>query len=172
MEEKIEKKKNSKKWIVLIIASALVIIGCGGYLFHSYYMVNKYNVDSFKLGKYTLPTFNSALKSKKKLLVAIEEKDKITLKYDITKAKLNDVYAYLEKLSAEGFVVVNLEDTYIRTIHRENNIQIRIKTSTNHLIFEYNIGIDESEPTTDEKAKQEEKKEKNENTSEVEEKKE
>lgn len=153
-------KRKNKISIVVIIISALLIIGCGGYLGYSQYMIKKYDVKSFKLGKYELPTFNSAIKSKKKLLVAIEKEKQITLKYDITKAKLNDVYAYLEKLSTdEGFIVVNLEDTYIRTVNKEKDIQLRIKTSTNHLIFEYTIGIDYDEPSgTKEEKKEEEKK--------------
>ena len=170
MVEKIEdkKKKSTEKKkkiaIILIAVSALVILGCGYYLFSSYHMLKKYNVNSFKLDGFEIPTFNSALKSKKKLIVAIEEKDKITLKYDISKAKLNDVFAYLEKLSGYGFAVTNLGDTYIRAVNTEKDIQLRIKTSTNHLIFEYNIGIDHDEDEDikvieDGKIEQEEEKE-------------
>ncbi len=174
--EKVETTKSNKWLIVVIVVCLLVILGCGGYLIHSYRMTKKYDVNSFKLGKYELPTFNSAIKSKKKLMAVIEEKDKITLKYDISKAKLNDVYAYLEKLSSDGFVVVNLEDTYIRSIHREKDIQVRVRTSSNHLIFEYTLGIDYSEPDdnkkNENKEKEETKKEDGKESSKIEEKKE
>jgi len=154
-----ESKSNKNKILIaVIIVSSLVILGCAGYLANSFYMLKKYDVNSFKLDKFEIPTFNSALKSKKKLVAAFESKDKITLKYDIKKIKLNDVYAYLEKLSLDGYTIVNLEDLYIRVVKVDDDIQIRIRMGDNHLVFEYNIGIDYDEPDSSEKEKSNEKK--------------
>ena len=148
---KIKKKKN-KFAIIVIIVSFLCISACSYYLISSYLMVKKYDVDSFKFAGSELPTLNSALKSKKKLVVAYEEDNLITLKYDISKMKLNDVWDYLSKLSEFGFAIVNLEDFYMRTVNFEKDLQIRIKARSNHLVIEYNKGIDYNEPDGSSKA--------------------
>ncbi len=162
--EEINENKYSKKnrvFIIVIICSTILIIGCLGYLFNSFRLIKKYDVDSFKLGGFEIPTFNSALNSKKKLVAAFEKNGVITLKYDIKKISLNDVYAYLEKLSLKDYVVVNLEDLYMRTVNKEDNIQIKITVGSNHLVFDYNIGIDKeeneekpAEETSDEQTKE------------------
>ena len=165
MEETNENKKKGKKniiSIIMIVVSLMAITGCSIYLIKSYRMLKKYDVNSFKLGEFEIPTLNSAIKTKRKLVAAYEEDNLITLKYDISKMKLNDVYDYLGKLSADGFIVVNLEELYMRAVNFEKNIQIRIKARSNHLIIEYNIGIDYSEPDSSEKneeANEEDKKE-------------
>ena len=135
--------KKTKIMSIIMILVALIIIGvCAFYLINSKRMINKYNGDSFKLINYDIPTFNSALKDKKKLVYAKDTNNIIILRYDIENIKLNDVYAYLEKLSKEGYVVVNLEDLYIRTVNNEKDIQIKINIGSKHLIFEYKLGID------------------------------
>ena len=166
-EKKTKKeKKRSVMAIAMILVSLFCILGCSYYLIHSHRMVKKYDVDSFKLinpktgEEYEIPTLNSALKSKKKLVVAYEEDNLITLKYDISKMKLNDVYEYLSKLSLEGYVIVNLEEFYMRSVNFEKDIQIRIKARSNHLVIEYNVGIDYDEPDSSEKNKEENKEEK------------
>ena len=158
--EKIEKKgtKTNKVITIIMIVSAIVILGCGGYLLNSYRLLKKYDVNSFKLEKFEIPTFNSAVKSKKKLVAAFERGNTVTLKYDIKKIHLDDVYAYLEKLSSEGYIVVNLEDLYMRVVKLDDNIQIKITIGSNHLVFDYNIGIDydeESKTETSEKTETE-----------------
>ena len=173
IKEETKKSKKDKKMgtiaKVMIVISVFCILGCSYYLIHTQRMLKKYDVDSFKLGKFDIPTLNSALKSKKKLVVAYEEDNLITLKYDISKMSLNDVYEYLGKLSLDGFVIVNLEEYYMRAVHFENNIQVRIKARSNHLIIEYNIGIDYDEPDSSEKNKEKEKQEKKDNTDNAEE---
>ncbi len=146
-EKKSKPNKSNKAMVVLIVISLLIIAGCSYYLFTSYRMVKKYDVKSFKLQEYTVPTLNSALKSKRELVAASEKDGKITLKYNRKKMTLNDVFAYLGKLSSEGYTVVNLENYYIRSINEEKNIQIRIRVRENHLVIEYNIGIDKNEET-------------------------
>ena len=158
--ENIEKKgtKTNKVITIIMIVSAIVILGCGGYLLNSYRLLKKYDVNSFKLEKFEIPTFNSAVKSKKKLVAAFERGNTVTLKYDIKKIHLDDVYAYLEKLSSEGYIVVNLEDLYMRVVKLDDNIQIKITIGSNHLVFDYNIGIDydeESKTETSEKTETE-----------------
>ena len=145
--EKIEIKKSKwdKFFVGIIIFSVILIIGCAGYLINSYRLLKKYDVDSFMLTKFEIPTFNSAVRPMKKLVSASEKNDVITLKYDIKKISLNDVYAYLEKLSLKGYTIINLEDLYMRVVKLDDDIQIRIKVGSNHLVFEYNIGIDYDE---------------------------
>lgn len=146
-----------KAWIILISISVLVILGCSFYLIKSFKLVEKYDTNSFKLDKYEIPTFNSALGNKKRLLVATEG-NVITLKYDVSDIKMDHVFKYLEKLSSEGYVIVNFENeksTYIRIVHRENDIQVRIKSSKKYLIIEYNIGIDYNEKSSNEKEEKE-----------------
>ena len=121
--EKINKR--NKISIIVIICSLLVMGFCATYLIHSYTMLKKYDVDSFKLGDYVIPTLNSAIRTNRKLVVAEEEENLITLKYDITKMTLNDVYAYLGKLSLEDYIVVDLEDLYMRAVNYEKDIQIK-----------------------------------------------
>ena len=146
------KKGKNKIMILIIIISVATILTCGAYLANSFLMLKKYDVNSFKLDKYKIPTFNSAIKSKKKLVYASERKGIITLKYDIKKIVLNDVYAYLEKLSSEGYTIVNLEDLYMRVVKKDDDIQVRITVGSNHLVFEYKIGIDYDEPDDSAKA--------------------
>lgn len=156
--EKIDNGKNNKInkiLIVMISVSLLLIFSCGFYLVNSFRLLNKYNVNSFKLDKFEIPTFNSAIKSKKKLVSAAERSGVITLKYDIKKITLNDVFSYLEVLSKKEYSIVNLEDMYIRVVNVKDNIQLRIKMGSNHLVFEYNIGIDKDEETDNDKKKKE-----------------
>lgn len=147
-----------KAWIILISISVLVILGCSFYLIKSFKLVEKYDTNSFKLDKYEIPTFNSALGNKKRLLVATEKKNMITLKYDVSDIKMDHVFKYAEKLSSEGYVIVNYENEtrmYMRLVHRENDIQVRIKSSKKYLIIEYNIGIDYNEKSSNEKEEKE-----------------
>ncbi len=144
--------------IVMIVIAVAIIAVCGIYLYGSQKMISKYDVESFKIGEVEVPSFNSAVKKKKKLLYAGERDGIITLKYDISDIKLNDVLDYLSKLSKDDYVVVNFEDLYMRTINEKKDIQIKVKITSNHLIFEYKSGIDTAErinKKNDEKFKEE-----------------
>ena len=46
----------------------------------------------------------------------------------------------------------------MRVVHLKNDIQIRIKIGSNHLVFEHNIGIDYDEKTSSEKEEKESEK--------------
>ena len=127
MNENVSNEKKSTKFlIIVIIISSLTVFGCSVYLINSFRLLKKYDVNSFKLGKFEMPTFNSAVKSKKKLVSASEKNGVTTLKYDIKKIVLNDVFAYLEKLSAEDYTIGVLEDLYMKVVKIDNDIQIKI----------------------------------------------
>lgn len=164
-EIKTNKSKLNLFFKVSIFVWIIVILICGTYLFNSFSMVNKYDVDKFKLGKFEITTLNGVLKKNRKLVYASDKNDVVTLKYDINDLTLNNVYEYLQELSSEGYTIVNLEDLYMRVVHLENDIQIRIKIGSNHLVFEHNIGIDYDEKTSSEKEEKEsEKKDENNKT--------
>lgn len=157
-EIKTNKSKLNLFFKVSIFVWIIVILICGTYLFNSFSMVNKYDVDKFKLGKFEITTLNGVLKKNRKLVYASDKNDVVTLKYDINDLTLNNVYEYLQELSSEGYTIVNLEDLYMRVVHLENDIQIRIKIGSNHLVFEHNIGIDYDEKTSSEKEEKESEK--------------
>lgn len=145
MEKKVEKNNNLNKFFIgAIIFFAIVILVCGAYLINSFRLIKKYNVDSFKFHDVEIVTFNNNFKSKFKLVSASEKDDKVTLKYDIKNIKMNDILRYFEKLSARGYTVVRIEDTYMRVVNYNDNVQVKIKVGSNHLVFEYRIGIEEN----------------------------
>lgn len=160
-EKKVKKSKIGIFFKIAIVVWVIVILVCGLYLFNSFRMVKKYDVDKFKLGKFEIVTLNGVLNKDRTLVSASEKNGVITLKYDIKEITLNNVYEYLEELSSEGYTVVNLEELYMRVVDLENDIQIRIKIGSNHLVFEHNIGIDYDEKSDDEKESEEALKEDN-----------
>ena len=113
-EIKTNKSKLNLFFKVSIFVWIIVILICGTYLFNSFSMVNKYDVDKFKLGKFEITTLNGVLKKNRKLVYASDKNDVVTLKYDINDLTLNNVYEYLQELSSEGYTIVNLEDLYMR----------------------------------------------------------
>lgn len=153
-----KKSKTSVFFKSVVVFFIIVILGCSAYLLNSFRLVKKYDVDKFKLGKFEVTTLNGVLKKNRKLVYASEKKGVVTLKYDIKSMSLNNVYEYLEELSSEGYTVVNLEELYMRIVSFKDDIQIRIKIGENHLVFEYNIGIDYDEKDSEEKEKEDQEK--------------
>lgn len=152
-KEETKSKKKSKLNIIFKILIAIwiiVIVLCALYLINSFRLLNKYDVDKFKLDKYEIVTLNGVLKKNRELVYASEKKGVITLKYDIEGISLNNVYEYLEELSSEGYTIVDLEDLYMRVVHMQNDIQIEITIGSNHLVFEHKIGIDYDKEKPDE----------------------
>ena len=170
VEKEEKNKKKSKLNIVfkiLIGIWIITIVLCALYLINSFRLLNKYDVDKFKLDKYEIVTLNGVLKKNRELVYASEKKGVITLKYDIEGISLNNVYEYLEELSSEGYTIVDLEDLYMRVVHIKNDIQIKITIGSNHLVFEHKIGIDyDQEKNEDNKNDESEKDEKKEESKE------
>lgn len=166
--EKEEKNKKKSKlniiFKILIGIWIITIVLCVLYLINSFRLLNKYDVDKFKLDKYEIVTLNGVLKKNRELVYASEKQGIITLKYDIEGISLNNVYEYLEELSSEGYTIVDLEDLYMRVVHMQNDIQIEITIGSNHLVFEHKIGIDYDKEKNDEN--KDESKDNNENKTE------
>ena len=127
------------------------MVGCSYYIINTKNMIKKYDVDTFKLDKYEITTLNGVLRSNKKLIKASSKNGVITLNYDAAKMSLNNIYEYLQKLSSQGYEIVNLEEKYIRLVKKDNDIQVRIKVLDGYVSFEYKIGIDYEEKSDDEK---------------------
>jgi len=166
-KEETKGKKKSKLRVIIKILIAIwiiIIVLCALYLINSFRLLNKYDVDKFKLDKYEIVTLNGVLKKNRELVYASEKKGVITLKYDIEGISLNNVYEYLEELSSEGYTIVDLEDLYMRVVHMQNDIQIEITIGSNHLVFEHKIGIDYDKEKNDEN--KDESKDNNENKAE------
>lgn len=143
-EKKSKKSKGSLATKIIIVLSLLVVVICSFYLYKSLSLVKKYDVDKIKIGEHEIATLNGVLKKNRKLVYA-SEGDIITLKYEIEGMTLNNVYEYLGELSSEGYVVWNLEELYMRIVNVEKDVQVRIRVGSNHLVIEYNIGIDKNE---------------------------
>ena len=152
-KEPIKKNGNVLNTIltIIIILSIALMIGCSYYIINTKNMIKKYDVDTFKLDKYEITTLNGVLRSNKKLIKASSKNGVITLNYDAAKMSLNNIYEYLQKLSSQGYEIVNLEEKYIRLVKKDNDIQIRIKVLDGYVSFEYKIGIDYKEKSDDEK---------------------
>lgn len=136
---------------IIIIFSAVSMIGCSYYIIKTKNMIKKYNVDTFELGKYKITTLNGVLRSNKKLIRATSKDNIVTLNYDASKMSLNNIYEYLQELSSQGYEIINLEEKYIRLVKKDDDIQVRIKVLDSYVSFEYKIGINYDELGDDDK---------------------